>query len=164
MVTPAAPANAPAGVTSGTILAIILGIMLVIGLGIGYPLFILRAGVGDPPSRADLEPPAIRFLDAMARGDLPAAQAESTDVAAKELANVAAKRSEVWGTDMHVDGIETQQAMATWLAAAKVTVIGKDGKARHVQLGMVKGAKGWIVAGATIEGEPLPLFPPQKPK
>lgn len=164
MATPEAPAAPPGGVTSGTILAILLGIMLVIGLGIGYPLFILRAGVGDPPSRADLEPPANRFFAAMALGDLAAAQAECTDVAAKVLPDVAAKRPEVWGGAARIDGIETQQVMATWLGAAKATVTGKDGKERRVQLGLVKGAKGWIVAGATVEGEPLPLFPPQKPK
>ncbi len=135
--------------------------MLVIGLGVGYPLFILKAGVGDPPARADLEPAASRFVAAMGRGDVAAAKAECTDVAAKELAAVLEKRPEIWGGTARLDGVETQQVMATWLAAAKMTVTGRDGKDRRVQLGMVKGEKGWIVAGATVEGEAVPLFPPQ---
>ncbi|MCE9582542.1 MAG: hypothetical protein K8T20_08625 [Planctomycetes bacterium] len=161
--TETAPAPQPTGIPNGSILAVIFGVLLVVGLGIGYPMFALRGSPGDAPPRDVLEPPAARFLDAMSRGDLAAARADCTVNAAKALEEILAKRPEIWAGTAHIDSIDTQLFMATWLAAAKATLKGRDGKDRKVQLGLVRGPNGWLVSGASVEGEAKPLFPSQQP-
>jgi hypothetical protein len=113
------------------------------------------------PERDVLEPPTIRFLEAMSRGDLPAARAECTVNAAKELEASLAKRPEVWAGTAKVEKVDTQLFMATWLAATWATVKGRDGKDRKLHLGLVRGPTGWLVSGAEVVGEPQPLLPAQ---